>query len=332
MSSATAQREHYLEQLHSQGYVPTGHTIATADSRAIFFAFGALTAEVFDKPSPLGQAIVEAVSVEHPLRPIDSKGFIEQRRVGDVSKYEIGRDPGTDHKDQFHFTPLTYPHAFEYFKGRGGMPRVLKELLDLCVELRQTVTRTVSPILEVLGLRDTLFAPPGREIDDIHVMRFLHYHSSTPDNSVTSTHVQPLADLHFDRSKFTAAVLESRPGLVGAPSNNHVGRPDLTVEEFDFKAERAFASRVTDKGIKLFPGAGYNRLNPDLIDASGRLSPFLHGVVDTDPGVPRLAVVYFMNEFVGAASAGAPQADETGYTRVRGEIASRQERFGGMPV
>jgi len=214
------------------------------------------------------------------------------------------------------------------------MPRVLRNLLDQCVDLQAAIHKSIIPVADALGVKDYLFAPHGMESNNVHMLRLLRYLG----NKKTSEHVaiqpvKPLAGYHFDRSKFTVAgILESRSGLRGAQGNNAVGDPNLTVEEFEANAERALYTPLPYKAgkVKLFAGAGYNHLPLTIRKTSGNLPLLGHLVEDDEPGEERLAAVNFLNQHTGIKELGTPLANETGYDSVRAVIAERQERYGGM--
>jgi hypothetical protein len=336
MVTAGAERDYYIDKLNENGYVSVEFPVSGKDIDPLFGAFRDVLGEVYDEDGRVvkgGQDIIDAFKVEVPGRPGDGRGFIEQRRVGLVSTNEIGRDPGTDNKDQLHFLPWSEEQIYRRFLHRGGAPQSVRTLVRQCVELQQAVQTAVRPVTRALGVEDIMFAPKGMEDRNVHILRVIRYLGSAANEGVFIA-PDPLAELHFDRSKFTAAVWESASGLVGTPGNNAFGNPNLSVEEFDAMAERALAHPIShiSRQAKFFAGAGYNRLPHPLLPASGNVPLLLHGVTDDNPGAERDAVVMFMNQHAAGGMNDwvvAPKS-ETGFGNVRDAILERQERYGGL--
>jgi hypothetical protein len=332
MPSQEASRDYYVDQIHRNGYVSVDFPVNGADIDPLFASFRSLVTEVWERPNDHSQDIVDAFSIKHWQRPADSAGFIDQRRIDQYNRYDPGRAAATEDKDILHFTSLTASHVYEYLRTRGGQPRIVRELIKHCVDLQEAVRPAVQPALEALGVAEHLLAPKGLEIDNIHVLRILHYLAKPLVETRVEARRDKLSELHFDRSKFTAAVWESGPGLVGAPGNNGYGKRDLLVEELEVYAKRALNSPIkhTSRSLKLFAGAGYNRLPAPSRQVSGNLPLLLHGVTNDFPNEERDAVVLFMNEHVGKHDASVPAVDECRFGNIRASVAERQLRHGGI--
>lgn len=323
---AEGARNHYVESIQRNGFVPVQIGVSGADIDPLFASFRTVLHDIYDEQSQYGQDVIDGLNVSLPERPRDSVGFISQRRIGQINPYEIGRPPATDDKDVLHFTPQTVEYFTEYMKGRGGVSDAIRSLLDQCVELHETVKSSLRPVYAALGVSDYILSPRGYEHMDVHHVRLIRYLATTATESPHFKAHDSLAQLHLDRSKFTAAVWESSTGLVGAPANNVYGTPDLTLEKFDEAAERALATPIQHRSgqIKLFAGAGYNRLPGEIRKASGDLTPLLHGVTDDKPGEERDAVVVFMNETNLHTDCSVPPQEETDFELIRQQIAIQQ--------
>lgn len=319
-------RNHYVETAHKQGFVPVRIGVSGTDIDPLFASFREVLHDIYDQPSTHGQDLIDGLNVSVPDRPLDSVGFISQRRIGQVNPYERERAPSSDDKDIFHFTPQTVEHFTEYMRTRGGINTAMRGLLDQCVELHEAVKSSVRPVLGALGLSDYILSPRGYENKDVHHLRLIRYLATTATESPHFKAHDSLAQLHLDRSKFTAAVWESSSGLVGAPGNNIYGNPDLTLEEFDEAAQRALQTPIQHSSgqVKLFAGAGYNRLPGEVRRVSGDLDPLLHGVTDDNPGEERDAVVLFMNETSLHTDCSVPTPEETTFELIREQIAAKR--------
>jgi len=209
----------------------------------------------------------------------------------------------------------------------------MRTLISQCTELHQAVKTSVRPFLEALGVDQYMLAPKGLEADDIHLVRVVRYLG----NSALQVPGKPtlddqLAELHFDRSRFTAAVWESSSGLVGTPANNATGNQTITVEELDLYAQKALATPIRHRSgqIKLFTGAGYNLMPEDVRQESGNLPLLLHGVQDDHPGEERDAVIVFINQHLGVKGWQVVDKTETGFEQVREHVANKQMRHGSL--
>lgn len=330
MASQASLREYYANQFHEQGFVSVPFSIHGADIDPLFTTFREVLDEAYT-PGQHGIDLIEAFKVETPGRPLDSRGFIEQRRIGQVSLNEIGRAPGTDNKDLMHYTPQTRLKVFDYMASRGGTSKAVKSLIDQCTDIHEATITAVRPAFAALGLEDVLIAPEGSPYENVHLVRILRYLGSA---SLAPPFIAKgdLAELHLDRSKMTAALWESRPGLVGATSNNLVGNRLITVEEFQQDAARALANRIDHHSgwAKLFAGAGYNHLPEEIQEQSGNLDPLLHGVLDLISGEERDAIVCFINQHTGFNDLVTASSRETGYTDIMDDIVNRDLRHGGL--
>lgn len=136
---------------------------------------------------------------------------------------------------------------------------------------------------------------------------------------------EPIAELHFDRDIFTAAVTETAPGLVGAPSNTYIGDPNMTVEEFDSARIKALKTPIahTVGRLCLFPGAKYNHLPLQAREESGNVPLLLHGVNNAMPGVARFALVYFMHQHFWLPNISTPAPSETRLKNIRDAIINK---------
>jgi hypothetical protein len=325
MSGADSLRETYIEQIHEQGFVSAPDSVVETDIVLVFASFQLLLDEVYDRPTPYSKNILDAFKNEVPGRPHDSRGFIEQRRVGVISSNETGRDPATEDKDQLHFTPQTVRSVEAHLAHHGGVPKMVRTLLNQCTDVYEAMRKSSVPVFEALGIDDYLLAPEGFE--DVHILRLLHHLGRHSDKPTASTDLK--AELHFDRSKFTAAKWDSRPGLKGAPGTNGFRNASLTVEDLDRFATEATAHPITHRPgyTEFFPGAGYKRLPAALRRRSGDLPIFLHYVEDLLPDKPRDAFVFFANEHSGITTCSAPRATETGFGSVRKLVEARQQKL-----
>lgn len=318
----------YVERVNREGYVALPIAMSGADIDPLFTSFRAVLNDIYEKPTQHGEDVIAALNVAVPGREGDSTGFIFQRRHGEINPYEPDSAPATDSKDVFHFTPRTMLHAREHLRTRGGMPQVLRQLLTQCVDLHFAARDSLRPVFKELGVSDYVLSPQGYELNDVHHLRIIRYLASEAEADAAPFKAHDaLAQLHFDRSKFTAAIWESSSGLVGTAANNLLGEPDLTVEKLDEAAQRALHSPIAHHSgeIKLFAGAGYNRLPGEVRRASGNLQPLLHGVIDDHPGEERDAVVLFMNETILHTDCSVPPKTETSLSHLR-QLLQEQER------
>lgn len=334
MSTLEARREYYAEQAATNGFVAVNFNVSGADIQPIFDGFADVLDLTFDTPGELGQHICRALHSTLIGREEDSASFIEQRRVGKANPYEPSARPSTEDKDTLHYTPFAHVHAHHYFGRNGNMPTALRKLLRNCAELQHEITEAVRPVFEDLGIADRMIAPAEQNVDNVHLLRILRY----PALPQIEDEVRERAELHFDRSRFTAAVWEDCPGLVGAPANNGFGNPTLTTEEFDAMCQRALGHPISHHSgeLKLFAGAGINRFPPEIAEKLSNWPPLLHGVIDrktAQEATPRdrFAVVQFMNEHYAVPKVHVPTRHETGATAVREFLADRQTRY-GAPV
>lgn len=316
----------YIHSINTRGYLPVQISLSGADIDPLFASFREVVHDIYDSPSQHGRDVIDGLAVILPERPGDSSGFINQRRLGELNPYEPDSRPATENKDIFHFTPRTAEHFTEHMRTRGGVSQAMRSLLDQCVALHEEVKKGIRPALMALGVSDYILSPRGYEEYDIHHLRLLRYLGSTVTEASTTARQDALAQLHLDRSKLTAAVWESATGLVGATANNALGSPNLTVAEFDQMTARALASPIKHRSgeIKLFVGAGYNRLPGEVRHASGNLQPLLHGVVDDNPGHERDAVVVFLNETALHTDCSVPTKSETSYEGIRQALLDRE--------
>jgi hypothetical protein len=332
MTSRAALREYYVDQIHSQGYVNIGIDLKGNDINPLFTTFRTVLDDVYESPSQHGRDTIAALAVCVPGRPDDSYGYLEQRRRGTLNPYEDSGEKATEDKDVLHFTPQTTEYAQEYLRTRGNMSEAFRQLFAQCTELHYEVKRAMRPALQALGLETTLMAPENQPNQDVHLVRVVRY-LGTKAMEPKPMHVahDDLAELHFDRSKMTAAVWESSSGLVGTPANNLVGKSDLLLDEVDTYAERALNNPLSHRSglLKLFAGAGYNHLPDNAKEASGNLPLLLHGVVDDHPGEERDAIVIFINQRIGI-DLSVPRGPEKGFAHVRQAVLEKQLRLGGL--
>lgn len=316
----------YIQSINTRGYLPVQISLSGTDINPIFASFREVLSDIYDKPSEYGHDLVEALHVSVPGRERDSTGFIKQRRLGEINPYEPDSRPATDNKDIFHFTPRTVDYATEYMRTRGGLSKTMRVLLGQCVVLHEEVKDSIRPTLATLGLSDYILSPRGYEEYDIHHLRLLRYLGSAATDVAPPDRQDSLAQLHLDRSKLTGAVWRGAPGLVGASANNAFGNPKLTVVEFDQMTQQALNTPIEHRSgeIKLFAGAGYNRLPGEVRKASGNLQPLLHGAVDENPGEECDAVVLFMNETALHTDCSVPSKSETSYERIRQALLDRE--------
>jgi len=318
------------EQIRENGYVSLTFGMGPEEVEPLFAAFDLLVEEVYEGKAVLGQHIINALASETPGRPDDSRGYITRRRIGEINPFEPDRDPATENKDQMHFTPMTPLHAREYFRSHGGMPESLRTMIALCMDAQSDIRKAVRPAIGALGVDSYLFAPRGHDHLNVHILRFLKYLPISADDlaqlAAEFKRLDSRAELHFDRAKFAVAGSEDTPGLVGVVGNNGYRHQNLTVAELDTMAQEALATPIhhQDGYLKLFPGAGYNRLPEDLIEASGDLPLLLHGVTNVSPGKPRYAFVEFINEHGLVTNGSVPSPGETGFSSVRKLVEQRQ--------
>jgi hypothetical protein len=320
MTTADTLQAHCIEEIHSNGFVCLELEASDVDVDNLFKNFAEVLDLAYGGSAQSGRAhgMIEAFATLDTARPSDSAGFLAQRRVGEVNPYEKDPNPSTENKDLLHFTPLTIAKVTEYFRTNGGMPRVVANLLNESAEMHHALVESVRPALGALGVANAILAPTNlQDISNIHLLRAIRYVPLMTDQIRPREGQDSLAELHFDRSKFTIAGLESRPGLVGAPGNNRFGNESLTAPELETMASRALANPIDHSPgwVKLFPGAGYNHLPMDLRKASGELPPLLHGVIDNEPGQERFVIVLFINEHNGL-NYGVPSKSETGYGKL----------------
>lgn len=322
--SEANESQYILEHLREYGYVSTGMELGSEQIAETFDSFEAVLQEIYEGPVKHGQRLIDALAVTYPGREHDSKGFIERRQIGVVSAYEIDRAPATESKDILHFTPQTYRYASEYFGGNEKVPAVLKLLLDQCVEIHEAAKKGMQPALKALGLDKIILAPKGSAMEDIHVLRLLKYPPMTP-GELALLPPDARAELHFDRSIVTGAFCESEPGLVGGPANNHIGLPELTMDEFESMRLQALDSPIQHrrKHIKVFAGAGYNHTPEEIRKINGDLPLLLHGVKNGRQ--ERKAGVLFCNAHGGIKGVQVPKAYETGYGEVYKVLRERAE-------
>lgn len=320
MSAERLQPETSTSAIQHEGYLSVPFGLSGGDMDELFTEFGDFMAELDDVPPTTRQQWYEALLNSVPGRNDDSTGFVTKRRRGEANPFELRATRSTEDKDVLHWTPRSLPQASARFGSQNGLPSPMRRLLERCGEIHTAAVQAVRPVLEELGLAELVLAPDGQEEDMAHIVRVIHYlgrQAATPE--LARLGLDPLAQLHFDRSKLTLAVWESSPGLVGAPAQNQRGEPGLTLEEFDAYAEQAWSAPIAHRSgeAKLFAGASYNYLPEENRQASGDLPLLLHGVADAQPGQPRDAVVVFMNERASVPSLGvAPQA-ETDYDTLR---------------
>ena len=335
MTHPDSLKEYYVDQIANRGYVTAAFEIGPLDTFRLFTNLDEVFGEVFDNPSPSGVHIIKSLAVGLHGRDDNSQGFIDRRRVGEVSAYEIERGPGTEDKDLLHFTPYTLENATAYFGGLQRMPSLLKSLLEYCQTYYEAVQTGMSPVLEALGLKPYLIAPHGYR--NVHINRFISYPAiaeteTAPQLIMPGQQLGNRAELHFDRGRMTAATAEDTEGLVGTQGNNLTGRPNLRVDEIDEMATRAIATSIKHEArrMKIFAAAGYNHIPAPIIEESGNIDLLLHGAINLIPNTVRHAAVTFINEHSGIIGWPTPGKHETGFGKFRTFAAERERRYGSM--
>jgi len=324
MPQHAAQRECYSEQLRANGYVRSACVLDDTDMVSLMGTFHELIDDIYDQPSDSGQRIFDAFATNVPGRELNSKGFIDRRRIGEVSPYEIGRSPATEDKDLLHFTPQTAEAVTAAFGTR--MPKLVRALLGQCQDVYQAMSDSLRPVTAAYGLEDVIFAPKGSEADNIHILRLLGYPGKP--GAVEAGQAMSKAELHLDRSKFSAVgAWESRSGLVGIPAQNGYLHPEITANDFNALAKEALKSPIacTPGQAIIFLGAGFNHLPYDM---RANLDPdvplLLHGFHDHQPELPRDTAVLFANEQRGVPGIGSPEAYETGFSDIIKFLLARE--------
>lgn len=335
MTSPEGLRDYYVEQIRNKGYVSAPNKFAGHEIDPLFDTYRATLAEVFPdgNRTPFTDQVQAALDVSLPGRQHDSHGFLEQRRIGKPNPYEPDSRLATEDKDTFHFTPQTIHHVESHFGGKRKVPRPLKELLAQSNEIYHAALESVRPIYVALGLDDIMIAPKGSGHENVHLLRVLRYLGKDQPTGVFIGDGE-LASLHFDRGKFTAAIWESRSGLVGTTGDNPTSNPNLTIEELDAQAERTLLSPIRHHSgyLKFFVGSGYYHLPAEKIESSGRLPMLFHGVTNDSPGEERDAVVLFMNEHTGAKGVGyAKDKHERAFKQMRAHLEAKLKDQ-GRPV
>jgi len=332
MSTFAGEREDYLSQFHADGFVRSTHTLTDADMVPLMTTFHELVDEIYESPTEHGKEILDAFATNVPGRELNAKGFIERRRIGEVSIYEIGRSPATEDKDLMHYTPQTREHVRAMLGCR--MPKLVRTLLDQCEAAYQDMAESLRPVVAAFDIEDVIFAPRGREQDNIHLLRLLGYPGRP--GAVEKGQAMTKAELHFDRGKFTSTGWDSRPGLVGTPSQNGFLHQDFTSSDLAAHARNALKNPIEHKAGQaiIFAGAGYNHLPYAVRQNFGAedLPLFLHGFHDTQPELPRDTAVCFFNEQVGYQGIGSPEAYETGYGDVLTWLLARERMMYGEPA
>jgi hypothetical protein len=308
-----------------------------ADIDPLFSSFAEVLHDMYDEPGEFGQHMTNAMHAIAGQRIDDSAGYITHREKGVLNPFEVISTPSSEDKDVMHFTPQNYLQAHEYFRTRGGLQLAARGLLEHCNDLYEETKKAVAPALGALGLSPYILAPGSAVDQNVHLMRLLHYPPRSLDE-LLSCPEDARAKLHFDRSKLTAAVWESAPGLMGIPANNAYGQKNLLVDELESMAAQAVINPIDHHSgqVKLFAGAAYNRMPEDLQIVSGKIQPLLHGVLNGQPDENRYAVVVFMNEHLGISSTstiaggGVPTKAETDYDELYKTVLHRQMRMGGL--
>lgn len=305
MASQEALKEHCIEQIRENGFVTVSFGICGADIDTYFTDFREFL-DICEEPG--GQKFADALAYSIPGREDDGTYWVQRRRLGEKNPFEsIDRAPATESKDTAHVGP----QSIEIARLRLGaeMPKAMARFLEGCTEIHEAAKSSVRPVFSALGIENIMLAKD--RMKDVHLVRPLRYIGTTALHQ---------AGLHFDRSKFTLAPWESKPELVGAPGNNGFLEP-ISIDELDELAATANNSVIDHQSgsAKLFAGAGYNRLDKGLRDASGNLPLLLHGVINRVPEEERDAVVVFMNHHVDVLGSVA-RPDETGFNEVRARV------------
>ena len=306
-SPQVLEREHYIERLNENGFVTVKFGLNGADIDPLFAHFN----EFVDlcNTDPRGEEFRDAMTLLVRGREEEGDYWLLSERVG-VPNPHIGGDPTTEDKDTAHVGPKSVAQA-EATLGRK-MPGVMREFLKGCIEVHEATKKAVRPVFDALGVTEPLLAKDGME--DIHVVRVLRY---------LGTQATHQAEPHFDRSKFTAAVWESHPGLFGAPGNNGISYP-VSVAELEEASAQAHNSPITHHSgwAKVFAGAGFNHFQRDVAPEVPRLPLLLHGVTNERPGEERNAIVVFMHQREGVVCAPVYRlGGETGFDSVRKRLA-----------
>lgn len=199
---------------------------------------------------------------------------------------------------------------------QGVLPRAkfagpVQRLVKGAEEVWDAFTEYTSPLLGALGLRGYFF---GSREDERHRVKLINYRDESALAPRLPSNEAPLASLHTDYNRFTVAVDNTEPGLVGAPFDidrirsslveedaSPNARPRTAEEMLDAVAQRALSTQISppDGTSAFFVGGGYSLMPDELKRISHRLPPLLHGVTDTGHGRDRYALIVFMNELAG---------------------------------
>lgn len=307
MTTLEAEQEYYRDQIREKGYVSVPSAASATDLERISGLFGDFMATCQDEGNGTFE---DALTFVLPDRPKDGDYYVKRRIPGEKLPFHQDRAPGTDHKDVAQFGPLSMSVALSRLGNRT--PRIMRDLLDRCVDLTEAAKASVRPVLGALGIEGLIIAEDSTE--NVHVVRLLHYLPSRKDH---------LGDLHFDRSVSTLALWESGPGLVGAPGNNTKGGVN-DVDVIDDMALRANQGPIAHRSGfgKFFLGAGYNHLPADYQTQSD-IPLLLHGVVNSEEQTERDSIVVFMNPELGFPHT-VPPSHETGLSDMREYVERRQ--------
>lgn len=306
MASQEALREYYRGLIAEHGYASVQFGMGTSDLDSLFGQFKDFLS-LCDEPD--GQPFKDALTNVPPsgTRTIGGDYFVTRRQIGQVNPFSLNPSPATEDKDVAHIGPSSLALAEQRLPG--GLPRVMRQFLNSCVELHETAKTASIPVLGALGLKEAILSPGP--LNDQHVVRLLRYLGKAP----------LLADLHFDRSVVTLAAWESHPGLVGSPSDNGHGK-SIDITTLDADAERALSTAINHYPghAKFFLGAGQRRLPADIAGPSDGLPLLLHGVTNENPNEERYAAVVFMHPLAHYPGYVVPGPDETGIDGVRNFI------------
>ncbi len=310
MPGKDALREYLHEQIPAKGFMSVDYGVTGADLDPLFAQFRDFLDLCYE---PGGKQFADAIAFTPTDPTAGGDYYVDRRRIGKINPHSINHDePSTEDKDVAHIGPRSLERAKNQL---GNLPRVMHDFLSSCVELQQATIKALRPVYDALDLEEIMLAPDS--LDNQIVTRLLRYLGAATVYK---------ADLHIDRSAFTAANWESSSGLVGAPSNNGIKTP-IEVADFDASLEKTINSPIAHRSgeLKLFLGAGYNRLPDNIFERNGQLPQLMHGVLNDNPEAERDAVVTFMHPPAGLSGYRIPKSHETGSAKIRARLLGKNE-------
>lgn len=245
--------------------------------------------------------------------------WIDYRMPGTINSQEsTERSASLDHKYVYHHGPTSARRA----KTTLGteLPKDMRLFLEKCDDLYHQGRTVARAALKGLGMEPVMFN--GALVDDVHHLRLIDYVASG----------EPiLGEEHFDRSVATLAIDESDTGLVGAPGQNgyferypnRLGDVQSYRTHFDpdyWLGKTLLPIEHRDKIIKLFLGAGANRLSQNIRQNIAELPLLGHGIHNDRLGQSRQAVVMFLNPHNQFKNYVVPTRYETGFGDIRKKL------------